>query len=95
MPATAREAKKPSDVFNLGVVEVTGEKEKIRTPVERIDYQEMREFNANRLPDALNLLPGVTLSNVGNRNDSNAYVRGFGPTRVPVFLDGVPGLCTL
>lgn len=87
---TGLSAQHPSDVFTLGVVEVTGEKEKIKTPVERVDYKEMREFNANRLPEALNLLPGVSVSAVGARNESNVFVRGFGPTRVPVFLDGIP-----
>ena len=39
---------------------------------------------------ALDLLSGLFLSNVGGRNESMVYVRGFDLRQVPVFIDGIP-----
>ncbi|GAB2546907.1 TonB-dependent receptor plug domain-containing protein [Spirosoma aerophilum] len=47
-------------------------------------------FNRLDVGRALNLLPGVTLSTVGARNESMVYVRGFDLRQVPVFIDGIP-----
>ncbi|MEO7108492.1 MAG: TonB-dependent receptor, partial [Rhodoferax sp.] len=43
----------------------------------------------NTVGDALNLLPGVTLSN-NSRNEKTIYVRGFDARQVPLFIDGIP-----
>lgn len=39
---------------------------------------------------ALNLLPGVTLTASGPRNESMVSVRGFDLRQVPVYMDGIP-----
>jgi iron complex outermembrane receptor protein len=79
------------NVFTLGQIEVSGETEEMaNVTVDKITTDEMQEFSTDRLPDALNLLPGVTLSGTKFRNEQTVYIRGFGPSRVPVFLDGVP-----
>ena len=80
-----------SNVFTLGEIEVKDKAEENKNiTVEKIDKDKMQEFNRDRVSDALNLLPGITVSNTGNRNDSNVYVRGFDIRRTPVFLDGIP-----
>ncbi|GAB3806736.1 TonB-dependent receptor [Spirosoma humi] len=52
--------------------------------------RQIEAFNRLDVGRALNLLPGVTLSNVGARNESMVYVRGFDLRQVPVFIDGIP-----
>ena len=50
----------------------------------------MRLFNRDNLADAVNLLPGVTLSETGARNEKMIYIRGFDIKHVPMFMDGIP-----
>ncbi len=84
------EARDPN-VFTLGVIEVKDSREVNRfVTSDKVSDEEMREFSTNRLPDALNLLPGVTMSQIGQRNERTIYVRGFNTARVPVFMDGIP-----
>jgi iron complex outermembrane recepter protein len=80
-----------SNVFTLGEIEVKDSRDvnKYVTSDKVVD-REMREFSRDRLSDALDLLPGVTLNSTGIRNEKTIYVRGFSLTRVPVFLDGIP-----
>lgn len=78
-------------VFRLGEIEVVGKEEKSRnTTIEKVYDSEMRLFDRNDLADAVNLLPGVTLSEFGARNEKMIYVRGFDIKHVPIFLDGIP-----
>ncbi|MDR3570112.1 MAG: TonB-dependent receptor [Syntrophobacteraceae bacterium] len=89
-PAGKSEAQK-NNVFQLGEVEVFGNQaEDKNTTVDRIFSDEMLLLGANNVATAANLEPGVTLTNVGARNEAQIYIRGFGPRQVPVFLDGVP-----
>lgn len=83
--------KDSSNVFTLGEIEVRDKTEVNKNiTVEKITSEEMEEFSRDRLPDALDLIPGVTITGGGRRNEKGIYVRGFGPSRVPVFLDGIP-----
>jgi len=78
-------------VFSLGEIEVVGKMEESRnTTVEKVYDDEMRLFDRNDLADAVNLLPGVTLSETGARNEKMVYIRGFDIKHVPIFLDGIP-----
>lgn len=78
-------------VFTLGEVEVVGKAEENKnTTTERIYGDEMRLFNKDNLADAVNLLPGVTLSETGARNEKMVYIRGFDIKHVPMFMDGIP-----
>ncbi|OPY72647.1 MAG: Colicin I receptor precursor [Syntrophorhabdus sp. PtaU1.Bin058] len=87
----AEDTKQESNVFTLGEIEVRDKSETTKNvTVERISSEEIQEFNRDRLTDALDLLPGVTVSGTSQRNEKTVTVRGFGPTRVPVFLDGIP-----
>ncbi len=81
-----------NNIFQLGEIEVVGQKEeenKNKT-IEKIYNDEMRLFNKDDLADAVNLLPGVTLSETGARNEKMVYIRGFDIKHVPIFLDGIP-----
>jgi len=80
-----------SNVFTLGEIEVKDSRDINKyVTSDKVMEQEMREFSTNRLSEALDLLPGVTVGGTGIRNEKTVYVRGFSLTRVPVFLDGVP-----
>jgi iron complex outermembrane receptor protein len=77
-----------SRTFQLGEVRVSGISGKDSTNV--LSYQRIEKFNRTDLSNALNILPGVSIANVGPRNESVVYVRGFDLRQVPVFIDGVP-----
>jgi iron complex outermembrane receptor protein len=55
-----------------------------------LDASDIRAHDANRLAAALALLPGVSFTRVGARNEAEVYVRGFDMRQVPLFVDGVP-----
>ena len=50
----------------------------------------MRTFNRETVGKALNVLPGVTMTEGGPRNEQMITVRGFDLRQVPVFVDGIP-----
>ncbi|WP_238120657.1 MULTISPECIES: TonB-dependent receptor plug domain-containing protein [unclassified Xanthobacter] len=54
-----------------------------------VTNQEMYTFNRNRLDDALTLVPGVTVSSGGARNEPSVSVRGFNMWQLPLSIDGV------
>lgn len=55
-----------------------------------VSAKRMETFNRMDVSHALNILPGVSLSNFGARNESTVFIRGFDSRQVPVFIDGVP-----
>jgi iron complex outermembrane receptor protein len=78
------------DVFTLGEIEVKDQSEVSKNvTIEKIYEEDMRDFNRNNVAQAVNLLPGVTLTK-NSRNEQMVYVRGFDMRRVPIFLDGIP-----
>ncbi len=80
-----------SDVFTLGKVEVTGKNENIRNPaVEVVSQEDMLQFDTKTVSEAANLVPGVTLSKMGARNESTVFIRGFDLKHAPLFMDGIP-----
>lgn len=80
------------NVFTLGEVEVTApRKEPInQAQVRSLGQDEMHLRQQETVGQALNLLPGVNLSNFGARNEQTVYVRGFDLRQVPIFVDGIP-----
>ncbi len=89
--ARAEESEKTVNVFTLGEIEVSGKAEVDKNvTTDRIDAEDMRDFDGNTVADAANLLPGVTASITGARNEQTLYVRGFDIKHVPLFLDGIP-----
>ncbi len=78
-------------VFTLGEIEVSGKAEENKNvTIDKIDAEEIRDFDRTTVADAANLLPGVTASVTGARNEQTLYVRGFDIKHVPLFLDGIP-----
>lgn len=75
-------------VFQLGVVVVSGSKSLDSTNT--LSAVQIEKFNRVDVSNALNTLPGISLANVGPRNESVVYVRGFDLRQVPVFIDGIP-----
>ncbi len=77
--------------FSLGVVEVIGEALAKPTPgVEAITADDMARQDRRDVAEALNLLPGVTLQNIGQRRERMIWIRGFNSRQVPIYIDGVP-----
>lgn len=52
--------------------------------------RQLQDFAKNDVGKALNLLPGVTLSAVGPRNEAMVNIRGFDLRQVPLLIDGIP-----
>jgi len=78
-------------VFELGTVTVTGARVPAQPANEAmLGQEEITRRNADTVADAVRLLPGVSLSRVGARNEEMVYVRGFDSRQVPVYVDGVP-----
>jgi len=55
-----------------------------------VSAKRMETFNRTDVSHTLNILPGVSLSNFGARNESTVFIRGFDSRQVPVFIDGIP-----
>ena len=92
-PAAAEDLKQDTEkagVFTLGEVVVTAEREKLEGAVDRVDEEELRQYNRDDLAEALDLMPGVTVSRRGARNERVVFVRGFDVKHVPLFMDGIP-----
>ena len=86
------ETKDSSKVFYLGEIVVMGTKVGMSSPFQQNSILQSDLENHHRLDasHALDLLSGLFLSNVGGRNESMVYVRGFDLRQVPVFIDGIP-----
>ena len=74
-------------VFTAGEITVTGKK---KSSKERVSAEEMEKLDKKNIKEATNLLPGITVGNVGGRNEGMIFVRGFDMRQVPLYLDGVP-----
>lgn len=80
-----------SEVFKLGTYVVNGQPLEATDAVEyRIPTQTLELLEKRELSQALSVVPGVTLTRFGGRNETAVYVRGFGRNQTPVFMDGVP-----
>ncbi len=81
----------PSGIFNLGRIEVDvyDDANPSLTTV-RLDEAEYRQRDLRVLPDALNLVPGVSIQRIGPRNERGIFIRGFDVRQVPLYIDGIP-----
>ncbi|MGX9964148.1 TonB-dependent receptor plug domain-containing protein [Roseomonas sp. F4] len=83
--------------FALGEIIVTGTAPEapVNWPssVDRVDRRSMDALDANRVGQALEAAPGLSL-NPGNRGGARGevgfFLRGFDQSRVPVLVDGIP-----
>lgn len=85
---TPTDSIKPSNVFMLGEVIVTNHQNK--DTLNRVTSKTMVSQNKMDVSRALNMLPGITLTASGPRNESMISVRGFDLRQVPVYMDGIP-----
>jgi len=84
----AQETDTPKHVFQLGQVNIIGTKDSLRS--DKLSAGTINRYNRLTVANALNLLPGITLTAVGPRNESAVSVRGFDVRSVPIYLDGIP-----
>lgn len=82
----------PSRTFTLGAVEVIGTAESDATALttDAVGVDEMLALHRDDLAEALDLVPGVALQNLGQRRERLIALRGFSSRQVPLFIDGVP-----
>lgn len=79
-----------SNIFTLGEIVVTAPKDQeTSVTTDTLLINDIRKFNRETVGTALNLLPGITLSN-NNRNEQMISVRGYDIRQVPLFIDGIP-----
>lgn len=79
------------DVFLLGQIEVVDQADEVANPtVTRIGSESFQKFDRYDLARAANLVPGVTISEAGARNELMVNVRGFDIKHVPIYVDGIP-----
>ena len=92
MPAGAKEAAAAdSNVFTLGDIEVTAKRIKEEgTGVQTVTQENIEDYNRETVSRALTMESGITMANVGPRNESTVYVRGYDLRQVPVYVDGIP-----
>ena len=76
-------------VYNLGNVSVVASKP-TGTAATNITMSQIKDLNRTNLTEAVNLLPGLTVSEAGARNEGALYLRGFNMLQVPIFYDGIP-----
>lgn len=75
----------------LGVIEVVARSDTLATvPVDRIEAADLQSMVRRDLARALDLLPAVTMTRVGARNEFLVQVRGYDSRQVPLFVDGIP-----
>ena len=82
----------PSRPFHLGVEQVTveGSASTLSPVAGSIDLAEIQSRNDVNVTKAIEDLSGVSIAHVGKKNQTTAYVHGFGVKQVPLFLDGIP-----
>lgn len=90
-PVLAQEANGTEEVFELGEVVVTGEKETVNlaTSVSEVTLKDLKAQGAQDVAEALEFLPGVDVG-VGGKNEAHVTIRGFEQGDVKVLIDGVP-----
>lgn len=75
-------------IFTLGEVSVSAARS--ASASNAVSASQLQAFGRNEVSKGLDLLPGVTLSAVGPRNEAMVYVRGFDLRQVPLLIDGIP-----
>ncbi|HOG64476.1 MAG TPA: TonB-dependent receptor [Spirochaetota bacterium] len=78
----------PEPVVLLGSIEVTS-RPWSDTSIHVIGSNTLQNKANNGLVDVLQLVPGITMSVSGGRNEANFSMRGFDVKHAPVFVDGI------
>ena len=90
-PAAAQSVPGES-TFVLGTVEVIGKREAIAPAptTDTVDLATLLAKHRDDLSEALDLIPGISIQNTGQRRERLISLRGFTSRQVPLFIDGVP-----
>lgn len=75
-------------IFQLGEVTITAMRP--APGQDRVTAATMEAQARMDVVQAMNLLPGITATSFGRRNESMVTVRGFDLRQVPVYMDGIP-----
>jgi iron complex outermembrane receptor protein len=89
-PAAAQSA--AESTFVLGTLEVIGKREAVATAptTDTVDLATLAARHRDDLSEALDLIPGISVQNTGQRRERLISLRGFTSRQVPLFIDGVP-----
>jgi iron complex outermembrane receptor protein len=82
----------PASPSELGIVEVIGTRVPAALPLttDILGGETIATLHRDDLAQALELVPGLTSQNVGQRRERLLALRGFNSRQVPLFIDGVP-----
>lgn len=91
LPAMAAETVTDDEVFTLGEVIVSGEKQvaNLATTVTEVTAEDFKQRGAHTVADALGQLPGVFVQRGAKKGESYVSVRGFNDNDVKIMIDGV------
>lgn len=80
------------DTFTLGTVEIIGRRDTqtLGQTSDVVESSELASKHRDDLSEALDLVPGVSVQNLGQRRERLISVRGFSSRQVPLFIDGIP-----
>ncbi len=78
--------------FVLGTIEVIGKREAAATApsTDVVNARTLAARHRDDLAEALDLIPGISVQNMGQRRERLISLRGFSSRQVPLFIDGVP-----
>ena len=76
-------------VYDLGEIIIKAPSIK-KDPATSLSVSRIKKMNRITVPDAINLMPGITKTRIGSRNETEVFVRGFDLRQVPLFVDGIP-----
>jgi iron complex outermembrane recepter protein len=94
VPAYGENGQEPAvgAAVDLGVVEVIGQRKPAALELTQdvISASTIAAQHRDDLAQALELVPGLSLQNLGQRRERLLFLRGFSSRQVPLFIDGVP-----
>jgi len=80
------------NVFRLGEVVVSADKETKETPssITVITAEDIEKYNATNLGEAFRVIPGMLFRQTRTKNEYYVSMRGFDQENILILLDGVP-----
>lgn len=77
-------------VLRLGRVDVTVQADAPPPGVTVLGEEDIRVLDRSSFANLFTLVPGITASKVGPRNEDTIYLRGFDLRQTPLYVDGIP-----
>lgn len=77
-----------NQVFELGEVSISENQpsENLST----VRRSEIIQNNYQNVAEAMKLIPGITVNNLGARNENTVYLRGYDTRQIAFLIDGIP-----